>query len=77
MNGNPFGPSMQAQKDKHGMLMCPACDQTGWNIGPSGGISTNLTCIWCEAKWNYTAAIDLMEPICEKSGQYARAYNDG
>jgi len=50
-------------KDKE-FMMCPwrGCDGSLLD-GPSGGMSTNVSCDTCKRKWNFTPVINRMERL--------------
>ena len=46
-------------------LQCPACDGIHWINGSRGGMSVNITCVTCQAKWNWLVGHDLLQPLNE------------
>ncbi len=57
-------PSIPVRRDKIGQVICPACEQTNFTLGPTAmGNCVNIECCSCGARWNWMIPFNQLQAI--------------
>lgn len=58
------------RRDKLGQLICPACEQSHFNLGPTAlGNAVNIECCSCGARWNWMIPFNQLQAINTQASQ--------